>query len=92
MDAELLPTSFPIRVAHSKTIQIPSIGFGTWAAGSENWCKNAVLAALKAGYRHIDCAWSYGVSHRTEVADTGDNLPGSHPGLSKFVLLMLPLT
>jgi hypothetical protein len=28
-----LPASFPLRVAGGKTIEIPSIGFGTWAAG-----------------------------------------------------------
>ncbi len=28
-----LPTSFPMRVAGGRTVQIPSIGFGTWAYG-----------------------------------------------------------
>jgi diketogulonate reductase-like aldo/keto reductase len=51
-----------------KTVQIPSVGFGTWASGGPNtpasgeWVKIAVVAALKAGYRHLDCAWYYGVS------------------------------
>ena len=57
-----------MRVAGGKTIQMPSIGFGTWASGGPNmpasgeWVRKAVLAALAAGYRHLDCAWYYGVS------------------------------
>ena len=34
--------------------QIPAIGIGTWQ--DENAQEAAVLAALKAGYRHIDTA------------------------------------
>lgn len=34
--------------------QIPAIGLGTWQ--DENAQEAAVLAALKAGYRHIDTA------------------------------------
>lgn len=34
--------------------KIPSIGLGTWQAG------RAVETAIKAGYRHIDCAQIYG--------------------------------
>ena len=29
--------------------------------GEKGWCKTAVLDALQAGYRHLDCAWMYGV-------------------------------
>ena len=29
--------------------------------GETGWCKQSTLAALKAGYRHLDCAWNYGV-------------------------------
>merc|ERR1712113_1183675 len=38
--------------------QIPAIGLGTWQ--DENSQEAAVLAALKAGYRHIDTARCYG--------------------------------
>lgn len=38
---------------------IPSIGLGTWRSSSED-VYNAVLSALKAGYRHIDTAMIYG--------------------------------
>ena len=43
-------------------ISVPAVGFGTWASGDKSWCYEATLNALKAGYRHIDCAWNYGVS------------------------------
>ncbi len=41
-------------------VQIPAIGFGTWqvADGEEGY--SSCLAALKAGYRHIDTAFAYG--------------------------------
>lgn len=42
-------------------IFVPSVGFGTWAATNASWCHDATLHALKAGYRHLDCAWHYGV-------------------------------
>ena len=29
--------------------------------GGTGWAKDATLEALKAGYRHLDCAWMYGV-------------------------------
>lgn len=34
--------------------EIPSIGFGTWQ--DENAQEDAVVEAIKAGYRHIDTA------------------------------------
>lgn len=40
--------------------QIPQIGFGTWKAASGKESYEAVLEALKAGYRHIDTAAIYG--------------------------------
>lgn len=43
-------------------IHVPRVGFGTYAAGDNSWCYDATLQALKVGYRHIDCAWHYGVS------------------------------
>ena len=35
-NAMSLPKAFPLKVADAKTIQIPSVGFGTWAAGERH--------------------------------------------------------
>ncbi|KAG0233945.1 hypothetical protein BGW42_007020 [Actinomortierella wolfii] len=45
---------------------IPLVGLGTWQA-KPNEVGNAVLHALKVGYRHIDAAWIYG--NEKEVGD-----------------------
>ena len=37
-------------------VEIPVLGFGTWKAADGEEAYQAVLAALKAGYRHIDTA------------------------------------
>lgn len=39
--------------------EIPAVGLGTWQSTEEE-AYNAVLSALKAGYRHIDTAAAYG--------------------------------
>ncbi|KAK3048883.1 hypothetical protein LTR09_009778 [Extremus antarcticus] len=63
-----LPRSFPIQVAGGKTAGIPSVGFGTWAfeggptdPANPEWIKKALKVAFDAGYRHLECAWFYGV-------------------------------
>ena len=38
---------------------IPQLGFGVWQIRSGRRCEAAVLAALEAGYRHIDTAAAY---------------------------------
>ncbi|TDL19880.1 Aldo/keto reductase [Rickenella mellea] len=38
--------------------RIPTIGLGTWQS-ERGEVGQAVLTALKAGYRHLDCAWVY---------------------------------
>lgn len=39
---------------------MPALGFGTFAnEGSPGETYKAVVAALNAGYRHLDCAWYY---------------------------------
>ena len=40
-------------------VQIPIIGFGTWQVKNGEEAYQAVLNALKAGYRHIDTAEGY---------------------------------
>lgn len=40
--------------------KIPGVGFGTFAnEGAKGETYAAVTAALKIGYRHLDCAWFY---------------------------------
>lgn len=41
-------------------VAIPAIGFGTWQIPEGDVAYRATLAALKAGYRHIDAALAYG--------------------------------
>lgn len=41
-------------------VKIPIIGFGTWQTPDGQVAKKSVLAALNAGYRHIDTAKAYG--------------------------------
>jgi diketogulonate reductase-like aldo/keto reductase/dienelactone hydrolase len=38
---------------------MPQFGIGTFNQGSDETCYNSVLAALRAGYRHIDTAHAY---------------------------------
>lgn len=40
-------------------VKIPVLGFGTWKAQDGEEAYQAVLAALKAGYQHIDTAAVY---------------------------------
>lgn len=40
-------------------VQIPQVGFGTWQTPDGEVATQSVLAALKAGYRHIDTAAIY---------------------------------
>ncbi|KAI9845014.1 MAG: hypothetical protein M1837_005158 [Sclerophora amabilis] len=72
-----IATSFPMRAPDGKTIEVPAVGFGTWAAGGTGWCKDATLAALKAGYRHLDCAWKYGVDEEVGAAIRESGVPRS---------------
>lgn len=44
----------------------PPIGFGLWKVDKET-CAQTVVEAIKAGYRHFDCAADYG--NETEVGD-----------------------
>jgi diketogulonate reductase-like aldo/keto reductase len=54
-------------------VTIPKIGFGTWQIPDGPVAYDAVAAALKAGYRHIDTARAYGneASVGRAIADSG---------------------
>ena len=44
----------------SNGVQIPCLGYGTWQTPTGEIARDSVLAALNAGYRHIDTAAGYG--------------------------------
>ena len=54
-------------------VTVPKIGLGTWQIPDGELTYNAVLGALKNGYRHIDTAMAYGneVSLGTAIKDSG---------------------
>ncbi len=51
----------------SNGVKVPCVGFGTWQTPTGDVAVQSVLAALKAGYRHIDTAWGY--ENEPEVGD-----------------------
>ena len=38
-------------------VEMPALGFGTYAKEGKGEVSQAILTALEAGYRHLDCAW-----------------------------------
>jgi alcohol dehydrogenase (NADP+) len=47
------------QITYKNGDEMPSIGLGTWKSGKGDVGK-AIIMALEAGYRHIDCAATYG--------------------------------
>ena len=47
-------------VSLSNGTKMPCLGFGTWQSLDGDEAYNAVLSALRLGYRHIDTATAYG--------------------------------
>jgi diketogulonate reductase-like aldo/keto reductase len=83
-----LPKTFPLKVADGKTIEIPTVGYGTWASGENSWAKDATLTALKEGYRHIDGAWMYGVDESVGAAIKESGVPREEIFVSEYLLLI----
>ena len=64
----------PTLSAHGAAI--PALGFGT-SPMTGGLSPDTVLAALKAGYRHIDTAWKYGTERAVGEAMRGSGVPRS---------------
>lgn len=54
---------------------IPQLGLGVWQARAGKTCEAAVLAALEAGYRHIDTAAFYGNEESVGAAVRTSGIP-----------------
>src|SRR5215471_6312817 len=54
---------------------IPQFGLGVWQSRAGATCEAAVLAALEAGYRHIDTAAMYGNEESVGVAIRRSGIP-----------------
>ena len=52
------------------TLRMPQVGLGTWRA-DVNKTRDAVIAAIKAGYRMVDTANDYGNEHEVGEARSG---------------------
>src|ERR1700753_317689 len=60
-------------IALSSGARIPQVGLGVWQAGGGT--KKAVLAALAAGYRHVDTAAIYGNEAAVGAAIAESGIP-----------------
>jgi hypothetical protein len=63
LDAQPCPSSeWPSQLcpAYAAGHMLPSVGLGVYKSASGGECYQAVLSALKLGYRHIDTAQIYG--------------------------------
>ena len=54
---------------------IPQLGLGVWQSRAGATCEAAVLAALEAGYRHIDTAAMYGNEESVGLAIRKSGIP-----------------
>lgn len=63
-------------------VQVPALGFGTFAnEGAVGETHKAVVAALEAGYRHLDCAWFY--QNEGEVGSGMKEFMSKHPEVKR---------
>ncbi|PLB43963.1 aldo/keto reductase family protein [Aspergillus steynii IBT 23096] len=64
-----MPTNFKL----NNGAEIPAVGFGTWQDADEQ--EQAVIEAIKAGYRHIDTARVYGTEKAVGSAIKKSGVP-----------------
>jgi len=67
--------SSPTLIKLNTGANIPAVGFGTWQ--DKDAQEDAVLEALKAGYRHIDTAHVYGTEKAVGKAVKNSGVPRS---------------
>ncbi|TAQ89598.1 hypothetical protein B7494_g2096 [Chlorociboria aeruginascens] len=70
------------RIKLNNGVLIPALGFGTFAKeGVAGKTHAAVVEALAAGYRHLDCAWYY--KNEDEVGSGLREFLDSHPDVKR---------
>lgn len=63
-------------------VQMPGLGFGTFAnEGAVGETHKAVVIALNAGYRHLDCAWFY--QNEAEVGSALKEFLAANPAVKR---------
>lgn len=71
----------------SNGVTMPGVGFGTFASeGAKGETYNAVMKALRVGYRHLDCAWFY--LNEDEVGDAVQDFLKENPSVTRADLFI----
>ena len=79
--AQFIPTVYNMKVTIDTKITlndghtVPQLGLGVWQTRAGKSCETAVLAALEAGYRHIDTAAMYGNEESVGAAIRTSGIP-----------------
>ena len=67
-------TTLPSPLLSAHGAQIPALGFGT-SPMTGGLAPDTMVAALHAGYRHIDTAWKYGTERAVGEAMRASGVP-----------------
>jgi len=63
-------------------VSMPALGFGTFSKkSSKGETHKAVMCALDAGYRHLDCAWIY--QNEGEVGSAMQEFLSNNPSVKR---------
>lgn len=73
-----MPLSIDSKIKLNNGVLIPALGLGVYQADAGIETQNAVVHALKAGYRHIDTAKFYGNEKDLPVAIKRSGIPREH--------------